>query len=157
VPDFDHLVHFWNPQSTCIDQRYEISFSVLLSACCSGCPAKDLLIGPQKNTEGYSILLHLDNALADNSQLSSDKIESAKAQRVSRPPVGLDPAPSDAFVFGYLKEKLRGTSVTTSDDLICAIGHIFSEIPEAGLKNVFTNWITRLSWMAKKGGEYYTK
>jgi hypothetical protein len=36
VHDFDHLVHFWNAQSTCIDQRYEIQFSVFLSKCYSG-------------------------------------------------------------------------------------------------------------------------
>jgi hypothetical protein len=27
---------------------------------------------------------------------------------------------------------------------------IFSEIPEMGLKNVFTDWITRLSWWWRK-------
>jgi hypothetical protein len=32
------------------------------------------------------ILLHLDNAPRRNSQLSSEKIESAKAQRVRQPP-----------------------------------------------------------------------
>jgi hypothetical protein len=38
--------NFWNPQSTCIDQRYEIQiqFSVLPSTCYSGYPAKYLLI-----------------------------------------------------------------------------------------------------------------
>jgi hypothetical protein len=55
VHDFDHLAHFWNPQSTCISPRYEIQmqFSALLSACYSGypSPAKHLLIEPQNNIE----------------------------------------------------------------------------------------------------------
>jgi hypothetical protein len=36
------------------------------------------------------ILWHLDNAPAHNSRLSSDKIESAKAQRVPHPPYSPD-------------------------------------------------------------------
>jgi hypothetical protein len=52
--DFDHLVYFWNPKSSCIDQRYEIQFWVLLSSCYSGYPVKHLLIEPQKHIEAYS-------------------------------------------------------------------------------------------------------
>jgi hypothetical protein len=48
-------------------------------------------------------------------------------------------APKDFFLFGFLKEKLGGTSFMTSDDLIFATRQIFSEIPEIVLKNVFTN------------------
>jgi hypothetical protein len=107
--------------------------------------------------EEYFILLHLDNAPAHNSRLSSEEIESVKAQRVLHPLYRQDLAPSDFFLFGYLKEKLCGTSFTMSDDLIFAIRQIFSEIPEIVLKNVFTNWITKLSWVMKKCVEYYTK
>jgi transposase len=103
------------------------------------------------------MLLHLDNALARNSRRASEEIESPKAQRLLHPPYSPDRAPSDFVLFGYLKEKLRGTSFTTSNDLIFAIGQLFSEIPEIELKNVFTNWITRLSWVMRKGGEYDTK
>jgi hypothetical protein len=57
-----------------------------------------------------------------------------------------DLAASDFFPFVYLEEKLRGTSFTTSDDLIFAIRQIFCGILEIVLKNVFTNWTRRLSW-----------
>jgi hypothetical protein len=73
------------------------------------------------------ILLHRDNEPALNSRLSSEKIESAKAQRWPHPPYGSDPAPSDFFLFGYLKEKLCGTSFTTSEDQIFAIWPFFLE------------------------------
>jgi hypothetical protein len=110
-----------------------------------------------ENTEWYSILLRLDNASDRDSRLSSEKIESAKAQRVPHLRYNPDRAPSNFFLFGYMKEKLRGTSFTARDDLIFAIRYIFSEIPEMVLKNVFTNWITRLSWVMTKSGKYYTK
>jgi hypothetical protein len=98
-----------------------------------------------ENIEEYSILLHLDSASDHNLRLSSEKIESTKAQRVPHPYYHPDRAPSDFFLFGYMKEKLRRTSFIVRDDLIFAIRHIFSEIREMVLKNVFTNWITRLS------------
>jgi hypothetical protein len=50
-----------------------------------------------------------------------------------------DLAPKDFFLFGFLKEKLGGTSFTTSDDPIFVTRQIFSEIPEIGLKNVLIN------------------
>jgi hypothetical protein len=62
------------------------------------------------------ILLHLRNAPAPNSRLSSEKIESAKAQRVPHPSHDPDPTPIDFFLFDYLKENFRRTSFTTSDD-----------------------------------------
>jgi hypothetical protein len=108
VHDFDHLVYFWNPPSTCIAQRYDIQVSVLLSTCYSGYPAKHLLFEPQQNFEGDSILLHLDNAPAHNSRLSSEMIKSVKAQRVPYPRYRSDRAPSDFFLFGCLKENPVG-------------------------------------------------
>jgi hypothetical protein len=110
----------------------------------------------QKNIEGYSIRLHLDNAAVHNSRLSSGKTQSANAQRVPHPRYNPDLAPSDFFRFGYLKEKLSETSFTMSDDPIVARREI-SEIPERVLKHVLTNWIMRLSCVITKGGEYHTK
>jgi hypothetical protein len=80
-----------------------------------------LLIEPQKNIEWYHILLRLDNAQVDNPRFSSEKIESVKASRVSHPPHSPDSAPSDLFLFGYLKEKLCRTSFIARDDLIFVI------------------------------------
>jgi hypothetical protein len=76
---------------------------------------------------------------------------------VPHPRFDRDLARYNFFLFGYLNKKIRGTSLTPSDDRFFAIRQIFSEIPEIGLKNVPTNWITRLSWVMKKGGEYCTK
>jgi hypothetical protein len=85
---FDHLVHFWNPQSICIDERYEIQVSVLLLTCYSGYPAKICSSSRRKTLN--NILLRPDNARDYNSRLSSEKIESAKAQRVPHPPYSPD-------------------------------------------------------------------
>jgi hypothetical protein len=76
---------------------------------------------------------------------------------VPHPPYSPDLAPSDFFLFVYLKEKLRRTPFALSRDPIFAIRQIGSEIPEMALKIVFTNWITRLSWVIMKRGESSTK
>jgi hypothetical protein len=112
---------------------------------------------PSRKKTLKGILLHLDNALAHDRPLSPEKIECAKAQRVPHRHYGPGWAPNGFFIFGDLKEKLRRTSLTASDDRIFATGQIFCEIPEIVLKNLLANLITRLSWVMKKGGEYYIK
>jgi hypothetical protein len=102
VYDFDHLVHFWNPQSPYIDQRYEIQFSVFLPTCYSRYAAKHLLIDPQKNIEGYSILFQFDNATPHNSWLSSEKIELAKVKRMPHPTDGPDQAEHQVTSFSLV-------------------------------------------------------
>jgi hypothetical protein len=57
------------------------------------------------------------------------------------------------FLSLWLSRTLCGASFTTSNDQIFAIQQAFSEIPEMVLKNVFTNWIMRLSCVIEKGGE----
>jgi hypothetical protein len=64
------------------------------------------------------IVLHLGNSPTHNSRLSSENIEFSAVQRVPHPFDGPDLAPSEFFLFGYLKEKLRGTSLTASEDFI---------------------------------------
>jgi hypothetical protein len=157
VYDFDNFVRFWNPQSICIDQVHETQFSVLPSASYFHCPVKHLLIYPQKNIErcppGFW--------QCTSSQFATLFMKDwSRKSRKSAAPIWSprhDLAPSDSFFFVYLKEKLCGTSFTTNDDLIFAIRQIFSESPEMEVKNVLPNWITRLSWMKKKGGGYCTK
>jgi hypothetical protein len=73
---------------------------------------------------------------------------------VSHPRDSPDWAPS-YFFFDYLTEKRRGRSFTASGDLIFVIKQVFSEISKIGLRNVFTNWITRLSCVMKNGGKSY--
>jgi hypothetical protein len=157
VNDFDHLVDFWNPESTCIDQRYEIEFWSLLLTCDCRYPAKHLLIEPQKNIAGSSLApsqcASSQFAMFFRNDWIPKRPKSAAFTLWPRPDVG----PSDFFLFGYLREKLHGTSFTTSHDPTFARTQIFSEIQENALKNDFTTWTTRLPWVMKNGGEYHIK
>jgi hypothetical protein len=68
-----------------------------------------------------------------------------------------DRAPSDFFLFGYLKEKLIDFDCRSQEDLKSAITSIFTEIDKETLVAVFLSWIERLKWVIRKEGRYYHK
>jgi hypothetical protein len=109
VHDFDHLVHFWNPQSTCIDQTYEIQiqFSVLLSTCYSEYSANICSSSRRKplNDIIFSCILTMPSSQFQT-LFTKDWIR--KAQKLPHPLYSLDPATSDLFLFGYLKRNSTG-------------------------------------------------
>jgi hypothetical protein len=64
-----------------------------------------------------------------------------------------DLAPSDFFLFGYLKDKLTAFHCTTRDELKSVIITIFNEIDRDSLLALFNSWAERLDWVIKHGGE----
>jgi hypothetical protein len=90
--------------------------------------------------------IHLDNARPHNSKQSQECIQASKAKRLPHPVSSPDLAPSDFFIFGYLKEKLTAFHCTTRDELKSAIITIFNEIDTETLLAVFNSWLERLEW-----------
>jgi transposase len=88
--------------------------------------------------------IHLDNAPPHNSKQSQECIQASKAQRLPHPVDSADVAPSDFFLFGYLKEKLTAFHCTTRDEFKSAIITIFNEIDRETLRAVFNSWVERL-------------
>ena len=68
----------------------------------------------------------------------------------------LDLAPSDFFLFGYMKEKLKGCSLKSLDDLKEKIYEILSKISREFRKSVFEKWIYRRKIVIAQNGEYVT-
>jgi hypothetical protein len=50
-------------------------------------------------------------------------------------------APSDFFLFGYVKGKLMGYRAETSSELLVRIWIILAEIPQETLNSVFLEWM----------------
>jgi histone-lysine N-methyltransferase SETMAR len=73
---------------------------------------------------------------------------------VPHPPYSLDIAPSDFFLFSYLKDGLVGTSYPDQEILIFAVHQIFTDIPIEMMCCVFDNWIRRLHECVARAGEY---
>jgi hypothetical protein len=64
-------------------------------------------------------------------------------------------APSDFFLFGYVKERLKGIVFPSYEELLDAIGEVVTGIESETLTAVFEHWMERLEWMSKNNGEYY--
>jgi hypothetical protein len=105
--------------------------------------------------QGFTI--HLDNASPHNSRQSQECLEAHQATRLRHSAYSRDLAPSDFFLFGYLKEKLTDFDYRSREDLKSAITSIFNEIDKENLVAVFVSWIDRLKWLIRKKGRYYHK
>jgi hypothetical protein len=102
-------------------------------------------------------MIHFDNASPHNSRRSRECLGSYRATRLQHPAYSPDPAASDFFLFGYLKEKLIDFDCRSREDLKSAITSIVTEIDKETLVAVFLSWIERLKWMIRKEGRYYHK
>jgi hypothetical protein len=56
-------------------------------------------------------------------------------------PYSPDLAPSDFFLFGYVKEKLMGYRAETPSGFLVRIRVIMGEIPRETLSTVFLEWM----------------
>jgi hypothetical protein len=72
------------------------------------------------------------------------------------PPYSPDLAPSDFFLFGYIKEKLTDYDYRTREELKSAIIEICNEISDDVLINVFHSWLKRVKWVIRHAGSTTT-
>ena len=105
----------------------------------------------------HKIWLHLDNCRVHNSKYVQDEMKKTCFKRAPHPPYSPDIAPSDFFLFGYVKEKLRGESFKERNELYQAIVSIIEDISEKTKRNVFQEWTKRCFGIHSNHGEYYTK
>jgi hypothetical protein len=63
-------------------------------------------------------------------------------------------APSDFFLFGYVKRKLMGYRAETPSELLVHIRVIMAEIPRAALNAVILEWMERLQKCVQVDGGY---
>ena len=103
------------------------------------------------------LYLHLDNSRIHNSKSSLKKTADLGFIRAPQPPYSPDIDPSDFFLFGYVKGKLRGCVFTSLDERKEKIYEILISIDHETLKKVFDEWIDRCDWISLHDGEYYHK
>jgi hypothetical protein len=70
------------------------------------------------------------------------------------PPYSPDLAPSDFFLFGYVKRALQGSEFQTVEELLAPLVEILNAIPMAPLISTFHEWIRRLQKSLDTDGEY---
>jgi hypothetical protein len=74
-------------------------------------------------------------------------------KRASHAPSSPDLAPSDFYLFGYVKYQLQGHEFTEGTELVSAISEIWNQIPTDTLFHVFDDWMRRLQRCIDISGE----
>jgi hypothetical protein len=88
--------------------------------------------------------LHADNAGPHTARVSTGYVTRNWMKRIPHPPYSPNLAPSDFFLFGYVKRKLMRYRAESESELLVRIGLILAEIPGDVLNAVFLEWMDRL-------------
>jgi hypothetical protein len=75
-------------------------------------------------------------------------------KRAPDPPDSPDLAPSDFFLFGYVKKQLMGYRGENESELLVRIGVILAESPRDILNAVFLEWMDRLQKYIDINGDH---
>ena len=102
-------------------------------------------------------MLHWDNARPHKSLITQQAISKVGLKELPHPPYSPDLAPSDFFLFGYLKSKLKGLTFDSEELMMNKIKVELSKIDKQLLLKVFEAWIQRLKTVIQSRGEYVIK
>lgn len=135
----------WLPEGSTFNAQYYID-EIL-------CPLSEMDGGFPDN-EGRRLTVHADNAKPHTARKATRFFELSGLKKAPHPPYSPDIAPSDFFLFGYVKEKLKGSSFETRYELFAEVQKILNEIPKETLENVFEEWDDRLRMVINTNGDY---
>jgi histone-lysine N-methyltransferase SETMAR len=100
------------------------------------------------------IYIHMDNAPCHRAAISRNAFHNTNLIEMPQPPYSPDLAPCDFFLFGYLKNRMKGFHFRNSESLLEKAQEIVSSIPRSVRPSVFHDWIERLETVVRIGGEY---
>jgi hypothetical protein len=103
---------------------------------------------------GEQIYVHWDNAAPHRAKCTQELVKSLGLFIIPQPPYSPDIAPSDFFLFGMLKQKLKGKECANAVELSQTIQEIMTEITPEKRILVFRNWMKRLDEVIRSEGEY---
>jgi hypothetical protein len=109
----------------------------------------------QPEDDGRKLIAHADNARAHTDQKCRTFCEENGLPLAPHPPHSPDLALSDFFLFGYVKERLKGIVFPSYEELFNAIGEVVTGIESDTLTTVFEHWMERLKWVSKNNSDYY--
>jgi len=91
---------------------------------------------------------------ADNARVARECVDSNCLRKAPHAPHSPDLAPCDFLLFGYIKEKLKGSEFANGEELLSAINEILAAIPTDKLLSVFHEWMERLEQHIELDGDY---
>ena len=99
-------------------------------------------------------VLHWDNARAHTSRETKELLEDKKVKILPHLAYSPDLSPPDFFIFGTLKERMKGTTFSDSKEVLDKIYELWRAIPKETLRSIFDNWKMRLNLVIRNNGEY---
>jgi hypothetical protein len=100
------------------------------------------------------LVIHADNARPHGSTRVKRYQEEHGLRTAPHPRYSPDLAPSDFFLFGYVKRALQGSEFQTMEELLAAVVGILNAISSETLTPTFHEWIRRLQKYLGTDGEY---
>jgi histone-lysine N-methyltransferase SETMAR len=91
----------------------------------------------QPEDDGRKPVIHADNARAHSAQKCRTFCEENGLRLAHHPPYSPDLAPSDFFLFSYVKERLKGMVFPSYEELLDAIGEVATGVESETLITVF--------------------
>jgi transposase len=100
------------------------------------------------------LVIHVDNPRSHVSTRVKQFMEEHGLRTAPHPPYSPDRAPSDFFLFEYVKRALQRSEFQTLEELLTALVGILNPIPTETLISAFHEWIRRLQTCIDIDGEY---
>ena len=100
------------------------------------------------------MVIHADNARPHTALRTLAFMAENSMKPAPHPPYSPDLAPSDFYLFGYVKGRLTGQEFESREHLFEAISDILRAIPNEKLMEVFLEWERRLQRCIDMDGEY---
>jgi histone-lysine N-methyltransferase SETMAR len=70
-----------------------------------------------RRKQGLPFLIHMDNSAHHNGYKITDKLTTAYITLAPHPPYSSDLSPCNFWLFGFLKESMKGTELSTEDQV----------------------------------------
>jgi histone-lysine N-methyltransferase SETMAR len=100
------------------------------------------------------LLVHADNARPHTAKLSTQYLNENRMKLTLHPPYSPDLAPSDFYLFEYVKRRLGGVSFEDADQLLAAVEGVLEGIEKVTLQAVFLEWTDGLRTCITPNGKY---
>jgi transposase len=140
IPDCESPSKGWQIQRTVLSEQYPSSYLRLEKTV--------------RREEPEQVMDPCGQRRPHNAKVSTDFIALNRMKHAPHPPYSPDLAPSDFFLFVYVKRKLMGYHAESPSELLIRIRAILSEIPGERLNAVFLEWMERLRKCIDTNGEY---
>jgi hypothetical protein len=137
---------FWDPfgihilaalsEKTFFDAEYFIDYVLI--------PTEQFPVTHASAIQKQTLVIQIDNSRIHKSKAATRKITSMRVTIALHPAYSPDLAPSDFFLFGYIKQKIVGQEFLSVGDLLEAIREAFDRLSRSVLESVFDEWMVRL-------------